>query len=720
MKRTMAILMAVLMLAGILTGCVKVNTEATAPTPAATQAPAAAEATATPEADPLATDQPVTLNLSVFYNSSVYMRYTVDGSSGKPQSEYVAANGKTYREGDFKPVWEELQSRLNFTINDVTPTDAKDVRASFNTLQAQNFANIDIMVGNSVDLNQEGTLNNTYVKLDEYLDIMPNFKAFLDNNSVVKTSITSGDGHIYYAPYFDGYDDIERMFILRADWVQKLLDDDTVTYNADRTVKPFYKPYMPESVNVELTVAKADGSGAQTIRKAYTKNVITAQNELPKMDGASLVQVLKDHIDTTYGGAFAKRSDLFCGQDAAYDADELVALMRCVLANTELLTGQSEYDAVPFYPRGYQMGRVQDLFRLAEIWGVRGLDSRLNWFYFDQNGELQDARFDAKNMDALERLNQLYKEKLILQDFDKNESTAGLAGGDHRERLNKANLGFLTYDYNQTTTVYNSLESEISGFNLTPILPPVADWDGNGSYYQFTDSWRSVKSDGWSILASVASDDAKLKRALKLFDYLYSVEGNRLMSYGPEAWIDGEIMYGGKLVPKLSEAALTELSTLANGNYTNYYRMWLGATFPIGYVKEQGMEYQTVHPKGQAGLDIILKACELGTMKHLVVNAADAENPTQIIVPSTFSLAEAEEQFIKDNCADLTTAFRNGNNDTDRIMFVDYVLYGFEGKNANRDKLLSKEGLIEYLTKTLNGEGFIMMHRSAYERMTGN
>ncbi len=719
MKRTMAILMAVLMLAGILSGCVKVNTEVT-PTPEATKAPAPAEATATPVADPLATDQAVTLNLSVFYNNTVYMRYTVDGAEGRPQSEYVAANGKTYREGDFKPVWEELQSRLNFTINDVTPTDAKDVRASFTTLQAQNFANVDIMVGNSVDLNQEGTLNNTYVKLDEYLDIMPNFKAFLDNNSVVKTSITSGDGHIYYAPYFDGYDDIERMFILRADWVQKLLDDDTAVYNTDRTVKPFYKPYMPESVNVELTVAKADGSGTQTIRKAYTKNVITAQNELPKMDGAGLVQVLKAHIDSTYGGAFAKRSDLFIGQDAAYDADELVALMRCVLANTELLTGQSEYDAVPFYPRGYQMGRVQDLFRLAEIWGVRGLDSRLGWLYFDNNGELQDARYDAKNMDALERLNQLYKENLILQDFDKNESTAGLAGSDHRERLNKANLGFLTYDYNQTTTVLNSIEKTIPDFNLTPVLPPVADWDNNGNYYQFTDSWRSVKSDGWSILASIASDDAKLKRALKLFDYLYSPEGNQLMSYGPDAWIDGEIMYGGKLVPKLSEAALTELGTLAKGNYTNYYRMWLGATFPIGYVKEQGMEYQTVHPKGQAGLDIILKACELGTMKHLQVNAADAASPAEVIVPSTFSLAEAEEQFIRDNCADLNTAFRNGNNDTDRILFVDYVLYGFEGKNANKDKLLSKEGLIEYLMTTLNGEGHLTMHRSAYERMTGN
>lgn len=715
-KRIMAIFMAVLMLAGT-AGCVKVGTDVPVTTEAPAQTAAPVETAVAPTPDPLATDEHVELNLSVFYNSSVYMRYTVDGSSGKPQSEYVAANGKTYREGDFKPVWEELQTRLNFTINDVTPTDAKDVRASFTTLQATGFEGVDVMVGNATDLNQEGTLNGTFLKLDEYLDIMPNFSTFLENNSVVKTTITSGDGHIYYAPYFDGYDDLERMFILRADWVQKLLNDDTVTYDTDRVVTPYYQPYMPATLDAELTIVTADGSGTQTIHKKYAKNIITAQNELAVMDGASLVQALKDHIDSTYPGVYAKRSDLFVGQDAAYDADELVALMRCVLANTTLLTGQSEYDAVPFYTRGYQMGRVQDLLRLAESWGVRGMDSRLDYLYIDENGELQDGRVSSDMMDSIERLNQLYKEKLILQDFDKNESTAGLDGGDHRERLNKANLGFMTYDYNQTTTVYNKYASDIPGFNLTPVLPAVADWDKNGTYYQFTDSWRSVKSDGWAILANIASDDAKLKRALKLFDYLYSEEGNRLMSYGPEAWINGEITYNGQSVPKLSDAALTELSTLANGNYTNYYRMWLGATFPIGYVKQQGMEYQTVHPNGQAGLDKILRACELGTMKHLVVNSADATSPTQTLIPSTFSLSEAEQQYLKDNCADLTTAFRNGNNDTDRIMLIDYVLYGFGGKNANGDTLYDKAGLLDYLVNGLNQAGYIEMYRSAYERM---
>lgn len=725
-----ALVMSLMLVMGTLSGCFSSNVEPS-PNPAPTTAPtqeATNQQTATPApseapaVDPLDTTSPVELNLSVFYNNTVYMKYTVVEGKSRPTSEYVAANGKTYREGDFKPVWEELQSRLNFKINDVTPTDAKDIAASFTSLQAQGFNGVDVMVGGALNIVSEGVQNGTFVNLDKYLDIMPNFNGFLNNNSIVKTTITAGDGHIYYAPYFDGMDDIERMFMLRTDWVQKLLDDDGAQYDTDRKVDTIYTAYMPETLTTEINAVKADGSGTQVIKKSYTKNVITSQNELPVKDGASLVQVLKDHIDATYGGAYAKRSALFIGQDAAYDADEMVALMRCVLANSTMLTGQSEFDAVAFFPRSNQAGRVQDLFRLAQIWGIRGLDSRMGWLYIDENGELQDSRFGADLADGIERINMLYREGLILKDFDKTESTSGLTGADHRERLLKANLGFMTYDYNQTSTVYNSVAKEgndpyIPGFYFTPVLPPVADWDGNGKYYQFTESWRSVKSDGWAILAAVEKDEAKLMRALKLFDYMYSPEGNRLMSYGPEAWIDGTIVYNGKEVPKLSAAALTELKSLAGNNYTNYYRMWLGATFPIGYVKEQGMEYQTVHDNGKTGLEFILRACELGTMKHLVLNSADAQNPAQLSVPTTFATTTAEEQFLKDNCTELNNNFKNGNNDNDRILYTDFVLYGFGGKTHNGDSLKTKDELVTYLSNELNGDGYLQVYRSAYSRM---
>lgn len=716
MKKVGLLLLVIALLMATISGCVKVDPTITEnPETAATEAPATQE-TEEPGIDIYDTTNNVELNMSVFYQSGIGMKYTVGEGSGTPQAEYAAADGKIYREGDWKPVWAALQEKLNITINDVTPTDAKDITAAFSSLEAQGFANVDIMVGNLTDVNRNAVTNGTFLALDEYLDIMPNFSTFLEENSIVKESITTGDGHIYVAPYFDGYDDVERMIIMRVDWVQQLLDDDTVVYDTDRTVDTYYEPYMPETLDTVINAVTADGSGTQAINVKYDKNIVSIQNDLEVKDGANLVQALKDYIDTTYAGVYANRSDLFCGQDAAYNADELVALMRCVLANTQLLTGQTEYDAVPFYVRKYQAGRVQQMFSFMNIWGVKGLESRSNWFYIDENGELQDGRFQPELLDGVERLNMLYKEGLILQDFDKDESTAGLNGGDHRARLSNDNLGFMTFDYCQTTTVYNDTVS-IEGFNLTPVIPPVADWDGDGNYYALVTSWRSVKPNGWSILATVADDEAKLYRALALFDYQYSEEGNDLMSYGPSAWIDGEVEYRGEMVPKLSDAAMTELKELANGNYTNYYRKWLGATFPIGYVKEQGMEFQTVAENGKVGLAILLKAVDLGTVKHLVVDAATAEDGERPLVPSAFPLTAEEEALILDNCSDLAVAFKNGNNDNDRIFFTDYVIYGFGGTNANGEQLLAKDEVVDYLYNQLNGKVFLEVYRGAYARI---
>jgi len=723
MKKTIILFLVTALLLSIFSACVKVDPESTDAQETKTEATKApetketeAEATEEPSVDIYYTAENVELNMSVFYKNGIGMKYTAGEGSGTPQAEYAAADGKIYREGDWKPVWAELQERLNISINDIHPTDAKDIRAAFSTWEAQGFEGVDIMVGNLDDVNRNAVTNGTFLALDEYFDLMPNFSAFLNANSIVKESITTGDGHVYVAPYFDGYDDVERMMILRVDWVEALLDDDSVEYDTDRQVETHYTPYMPETLDTTVTAVTADGSGTQDINVKYSKNIITLQNELATKDGVNLVQTLKDYIDTTYAGVYAKRSDLFCGQDAAYNADELVALMRCVLSNTQLLTGQNEFDAVPFFQRKYQAGRIQQMFSFMNIWGVKGLESRSNWFFIDENGELQDGRFQPELIDGVERLNMLYKEGLILQDFDKDESTAGLDGKDHRARLLNSNLGFMTFDYVQTTTVYNK-NVDIEGFNLTPVIPPVADWDGDGNYYGLLTSWRSVKPNGWSILSTVADDEAKLYRALALFDYQYSEEGNRLMSYGPEAWIDGETEYRGEMVPKLADAAITELYDLANGSYTNYYRKWLGATFPIGYVKQQGMEYQTVADNGKVGLAKVLVAVDAGTVMHLVTDAATAAEGERALVPAAFPLTAEEVNLIIDNCSDITTAFRNGNNDNDRIFYTDYVLYGFGGTNANGETLLGKDEVVDYLYNQLSGKIFVEAYRSAYNRI---
>jgi putative aldouronate transport system substrate-binding protein len=649
-----------------------------------------------------------TLNMSVLYQADTKMKLD------SKYSPYVAANGKTYETGMFKPVWEELQNRLDFTINDMTPNESS-VSNAFKANQLNGFKDLNVVNGPAVDIVSEGVTKGTFIALNDYFDYLPNFKKFLDENEIVRINITAGDGNIYYAPYFDGYNDLERMFIARVDWVEKLLDGTSIAYDTDTLLgDTYYTPSMPATLNTNISVPNAEGTAVKQINKKYTKNVITAQNELEVKNGKNVCEALTAHIDSTYGNQYAKRSDLFVGIDAAYDADELVALFRCVKTNPKLLTGQDQKPLVPFYPRSSSHDRSADLLRLAMIWGVRGLESRSDYLYVDQNGVLQDARVQDKTYYGLEKLNQLYKEQLILQDFNSVSATSG-GKGDYRGDLLNNNLGFMSYDYNQTTTVYNSLDSKYAGFNLAPVMPAVADWLDDGKYFHFTESIRSVKTEGWAITST--STGKALNKALHLFDYLYSEEGNRLMSYGPEAWIDGTIMYKGKQVPKLSAAALNELANLdgAKGNYTNYYRRYLGGTFPVGYIKEQGMEYQTVHPKGQAGLDKLMAAMELGTYKTVLVSLSSTDNKFYAMVPTTYSLTKPEEMLKAEMLTTLNEKFKPTSSNG-YIEFLKYVVNGFgsEGEVPT----LSKEGLKTQIVDEWNQKVYIEIYREAYKRMT--
>lgn len=649
-----------------------------------------------------------TLKLSVKYQATKStMRFDAEvlGEDGK----YVGADGNTYRSGDFKPVWKQIQTDLNFKIEDVTDLSQNSIGDSFTKVWAvKGFEGVDVLNGNSTKINEYGVTSDSFVKLDEYLDYMPNLKAFLAENEVVDKSIRAGDGHIYYAPYFDGYNDLERMFICRQDWVRKLLDEDVTGDTGTLLPATEYKHYMPDSLDTKISVTGADGK-VKEITKKYEKNIIDAQDALTTKDGASLLAALRSHIDTTYGNQYAKRSDLFLSTEAAYDADELIALFRVVRTNPQLLTGQSDAVTVPFYCREYKANRTPDMFRLAAIWGVRGLESRAEYLYVDKNGVLRDARNEADTRDALVRMNQLYKEGLICEKFDEK-----IGSGNWRTDLNtpkegKDSLGFMTYDYNQTTVALNAGgQKQIASFDLAPIMPAVAKWDDKDeatNYFHFTESVRSVKTDGWCINASLLNEPKKLKKALELFDYPYSTEGNTLVSYGPKAWLEATptCEYMGEKVPTLNAKALEELNTVGGGNYTNYYRFYLGGTLPIGYVKQQGMEYQCTHPTGQAGLDNVMACWASGTLKHIVPKLAEGQDPFYSMIPTTFSFTADEEEIKK-------TAFVDLNGDFNATS-SGYLLFA--------DVVTGKKTIEEFQTKVENDNiaQFIDLYTTVYGRM---
>lgn len=656
-------------------------------------------------------------------------------------------DGKRYQSGAWKPTWDELQERLNMTITDNTPEKAQSVSEAFKLLQSNKFATVDVVTGPVSSIVDEGTKNDRFVDLTNYKEYLPDFFNFIDQNEIVKASITSANGAIYYAPYFDGFDDVETMFICRVDWVEKLLDDDTATYgtitydegrtlanNADKT---YYNGYY-DSMDTEFKALDENGK-VTTVKLKYAsgEGIIALQNKLATKNGKSLTEELKKYIDKYYvqPGYITKRSELFCGQNACYNADELIALWRCVYTNPVLLNGNADADIVPFYPRTRTADRANQVLQLSQLWGVRGYDSRNGYLYIDENGVIQDARVSDDMMEALEFLNQLYNEGLILHDYMKDVRTM-----EHREYYNTQNLGFMTYDYNQTTSIFNNTINDSQSIyrNISPILYPVADWDNkatavtgkSGQYsvatndlYQYTESWRSVKTEGWAINYSAAkTNPATLKKALEMFNYMYTAEGQRLMTFGPDSYIQTDaqgnietIDYKGRKVPKIKTETLEELkdANKGKGNYTNYYRYYVGATLPLGFVKEQGMEYQTVDAKGLVGLDYINKAAEKGTLKHASV-VRNTEKIQNSLVPTSFALSESQTETVNTTTLDLGKNFNNTSADGQNI-FHSYVMSGFNASG----KTLTKEGLVSKIKDEWKLNTYLRIHQSVYKSMYG-
>ena len=543
------------------------------------------------------------------------------------------ADGKTYNTGDLKPTWVEVQNRLGMVFEDKYQGNSATNELKF---WAEKLHEVDMVAGNATALNEYGA-KGQLVDIAQYLDLMPNFKAYLEANPIVRVSITGTDaegnlGAIYFSPYFDGVSDIERMPLMRTDWVEKLLNGEgEFTAAASGTLSTaVYTPYMPTSGKVAIDVVKKDGSAVESITKDYDKagNIVAKMNAAGAISGVEAVNMLRKYIDEAYNGYYGtNRADLFIGQNAAWDADELVALLRCVVSNAQTLNGTDTVYGL-FSREDDNNQRRIDMFRFAgTLFGVRGLESRQDYLYVGADGKLHDSRMEKDTYEALARMNAMVQEGLISASFVNmsDEDTGTLLAND---------LGFMHYDYNQTQTVYNETKLQ-EGEKYMAVMVPVARWfdgtDANGVYMRFTESWRSVKTDGWAISkAGIGDDQNKLYAALKLIDYAYSAEGQILMSYGPDAFIktnaDGSYVtfnFNGQPMPVISDATYTELWEKASGNYTNYARQFLGST--LSFMKSQAFEYQCTHNVGKEGAGYISTAIALGTIKH--PELAMTENP---------------------------------------------------------------------------------------------
>ncbi len=623
------------------------------------------------------------------------------------------ADGKIYRAGDLKPTWVEVQNRLGMVFEN--KYQGKSATNEFEFWKAR-LDEVDMVAGSAAQLTEYGN-SGALIDIAEYLDMMPNFKAYLEKNAIVRLSITgnTSTGAIYFSPYFDGVDDIERMPLMRTDWVEKLLNGSgefsaSASKNLNAAV---YTPYMPTSGKIEIEVVKADGSGVEKVTKDYEKagNIIEKMNAAGNLTGVQAVNMLRKYIDEAYNGYYGEnRADLFIGQNAAWDADELVALLRCVVANPQTLNGTESIQGL-FSREDNNNQRRVDMFRFCgTLFGVRGLESRQDYLYVGADGKLHDARNEKETYVALERMNAMVKEGLISKSFidGSEESSTTMLEND---------LGFMHYDYNQTQTIMNETKLQ-EGEKYMAVMVPVAGWidnaEGKVNYMRFTESWRSVKTDGWAISkAGVAGNQDKLYACLKLIDYAYSPEGQILMSYGPDAFIktnsDGSYVtfnFNGQQMPVIADKTFDELWNLAGGNYTNYARQYLGST--LSFVKSQAFEYQCTSTVGKEGAGHISTAIGLGTIKHPELGIA--ANPWYTSIPTVLPTTSVQNDEIN-SYAELKDMFSTSKGKVN--ILVDQIVKGYsawEGVN-------NAEAAAKKVADDWNGDLYLEIKQKAYQML---
>ncbi|MGD1822751.1 MAG: hypothetical protein ACPKM0_08325 [Pleomorphochaeta sp.] len=573
----------------------------------------------------------ITLKFNLSYgNKSRTMTYN-------QSSPLTLSNGDVITAGMLKPVWSDIAEKTNSTFYDVSIQDAK-ATDMIKTASASNFSDANIFGGNSIatELMAYGA-QGKFVALNELMDqgLMPNFKAYLDANPDVKKSITTYDGNIYQVPYIAEVGNFARTLLIRESWVTDLLDRSYANYDTDKFTT-YYDGFFVNSNARKNTVTPKEGL---SITKKTNQSIIEIQNNLSVKNGKTLTQAFIKYIDNNYD--YDTPSELFIGEKAAYDMDELIALFRCVKANPQYLTDGKADEVWPFFTR--KSSYREDLLRLATYFDgveVHGSDSYASRWYIDENGQIQFTYTTEEMYDSLARFSDLFAEGLLYSDcFDlsnKSNFRSILWGTDDSET---ASYGFLTYDWIASSTS-DSLNSD-----TIVILPPVAKVNGVWQYY--IGNSRVIKNDGW-VISKSGSTDKQIRRAATVMDYYFSADGQIEQNYGLLEDIDKSEKYigpAGKEWPKFDDWVLEAANKYASGDISRFLRDWEGALMPIGYPKQIGFEYQSTSQRGFEGW-ALLKASTTNFPTY-AGDGIKGDNPNYYkLIPPSYSLTPRQSETI--------------------------------------------------------------------------
>lgn len=596
-----------------------------------------------------------TLNVAVNYSQQSGISYQNADAATLNYGE-----GITLSKGDILPTWKCIGDKLGVTITDGADY-SKAQKDNWTQYVSEGFKDangkdINLVMGTQT-LYDTAVAKNGLVAISDHLNEMPNFKAWTQKNKSTYQSMKSTDGKVYYTPYFDGQDDIEKMNIMNVEWIEKLLDGtdaaDTITQ-----ITTYYEKTVADEKDAKVIVY--DGSARKTITVTYSNdtNAITKQNNLGTKNGQTLLKALKEsliaqygaYISTEVGGSatgsnaiYNKLSEIFTGEKACYNVDDLVALIRCVKASPKLLTGNAATEINPIIPRGSKTSRQYSIGELASWWGVRGISGENGGLYFDLDGNIVDSHTNADTYTALNNLHKIYQEKLIYQGYASKDDN----NTEDKYRKNGMYAGnvFMIYEYNSSTTQYNSDadDNNKSGLNLQAVLPPVAKWAGDkevkkdgvkySGYFHFSEDNRALKTGGWAIPSTTTGET--LTAALKLMDYMFSDEGSLIQDFGPDTKYTqttadhkaGEYVYwtpyaesteklvlAGVEQPEITQAIKDAIQASGLG-WNNYYRKYVGSTQGIGHVRHGGLDYECLFSaKGRAGLEMLSQAMSDGVL----------------------------------------------------------------------------------------------------------
>ena len=554
------------------------------------------------------------ITLSLGYSPFLENDVTLD-------AEYTAAS--------MKPVFGSLAERFDVVFkNHASVGDSR--------LDDAIEAGAELILSDVSSLCDKGaSVKNLLLDFRDYLDRMPNFARYLEENPTVLLSLfaSSSDKSIYALPIPELYRRPTALPLMNGEIIRTLLDGDEPFVSSDTATmsSPKYFESIPLSEEIRVPVV-SDGEVTYFTKPSQTYgNVINAMNDAMNLHDGSLtgalaVELLRAHIDATYGDRLTKRSDLFLGSGAMYDTDELVALLRCVMLNRETL-GLSEGGA-PIVVSSYD-----ELLTLTEmLFGQRGLAADSEHLYFDGDGTLYDVRANENSYAAVRKMRELIAEGLVVI----------LDGGE-------------AYRDSVLTLYRMGDESErCSDAAFSVCLPPLAYFADFSEVMRFLPEIEMYSERAFSVLGSVKGDPVKLNATLSILDYIYSDEGCALINLGTAAFRSESLA---------SELASGLAGTLSAGDYNAFLRDYLGAVAGnSAYVC-----YGDAHAEMLATIDSYLKLGAIGSN-----NTLWEDDYLYSYVPNRLPATDYNEEklleFTEITSADGEYSFANPNNIYVRIL----------------------------------------------------